>query len=340
MKKALPIKPLSRIFPLLALVGALMSVSVSAETGRPNPERGPTSVELSIFLLDLDGIDSANQSFQANVYFEATWKDPRLADASRGGSVTRPLDEIWHPRLQILNQQRIWSSMSDVAEIAPDGTVIQRARVWGDFSQPLDLREFPFDSQRIEIPVVAAGYTSDEVTLSPGRQSGIGETFSIADWTITDWQMTTEVAVPGAEGAQEDAAVAMVLEAERLRGYYWVKVIAPLILIVAMSWAVNWIDPKDVGTKISITITAMLTLIAYRFAIGTALPQVSYLTRMDLFILFSTILIYASLVTVVTTAAFSNKGQPELAKNIDRVSRWGFPLFFVFSWIVSMYLPT
>ena len=339
MKKALPIKPLSRIFPLLALVGALMSVSVSAETGRPNPEGGPTPVELNIFLLDLDGIDSANQSFQANVYFEATWKDPRLAEASRGGDVTRRLEEIWHPRLQILNQQRIWSSMPDVAEIAPDGTVTQRARVWGNFSQPLDLREFPFDSQRIEIPVVAAGYTSDEVTLSPGPESGIGETFSIADWTIADWRMTTEVAEPGIEGAR-DAGVAMVLEAERLGGYYWIKVIAPLVLIVAMSWAVNWIDPKDASTKISITITAMLTLIAYRFAIGAHLPQISYLTRLDLFILFSTLLIYASLITVVTTAAFSNKGKSQVAKSIDRVSRWGFPLFFVFSWIVSMYLPT
>jgi len=339
MKKALPIQLLSRLFPLLALVGALMSVSVSAETGRPNPERGPTPVELSIFLLDLDGIDSANQSFQANVYFEATWKDPRLAEASRGDDVTRRLEEIWHPRLQILNQQRIWSSMPDVADIAPDGTVTQRARVWGDFSQPLDLREFPFDSQRIEIPVVAAGYTSDEVTLSPGPQSGIGETFSIADWTISDWQMTAEVVIPGVEGAQ-DTGVAMVLEAERLRGYYWIKVIAPLILIVAMSWAVNWIDPKDIGTKISITITAMLTLIAYRFAIGAALPQISYLTRMDFFILFSTILIYASLITVVTTAAFSNMGKPEIAKRIDQVSRWGFPLFFVASWVFSMAVPT
>jgi hypothetical protein len=339
MKKALPIQPFSRLFSVLALVGALMSMSVSAETGRPNPEQGPTPVELSIFLLDLDGIDSASQSFQANVYFEATWKDPRLAEASRGGDLTRRLDEIWHPRLQILNQQRIWSSMPDVAEIAPDGTVTQRARVWGNFSQPLDLREFPFDSQRIEIPVVAAGYTSDEVTLSPGRQSGIGETFSIADWTIADWQMTTEVVIPGVEGAQ-DAGVAMVLEAERFRGYYWLKVIAPLILIVAMSWAVNWIDPKDAGTKISITITAMLTLIAYRFAIGAALPQISYLTRMDFFILFSTILIYASLITVVTTAAFSNMGKPEIAKRIDQVSRWGFPLFFVASWIFSMFIPT
>jgi hypothetical protein len=117
-------------------------------------------------------------------------------------------------------------------------------------------------------------------------------------------------------------------------------VIAPLILIVAMSWAVNWIDPQDVGTKVSITITAMLTLNAYRFAIGATLPEISYLTRMDLFIAFSTILIYASLVTVIITAAFSAKGKPEVAKHVDQVSRWGFPLFFIGSWAVSMLMPT
>jgi hypothetical protein len=115
----------------------------------------------------------------------------------------------------------------------------------------------------------------------------------------------------------------MTLETRRLSGYYWIKVIAPLILIVAMSWTVNWIDPKDIGTKISITITAMLTLIAYRFAIGATLPKISYLTRMDIFILFSTILIYTSLVTVVLTAALSGKGKLEIAKRIDQVSRCG-----------------
>jgi hypothetical protein len=339
MNNSMPIPRLLLILSLISLLGGPVSVAAGADTGRPDARIGPTQVEISIFLLDLDGIDSANQSFQANVYFEATWKDPRLADASRGGGVTRRLEEIWHPRLQILNQQRIWSSMPEVASVAPDGTVTQRARVWGDFSQPLDLREFPFDSQTIEIAVVAAGYTADDVILKPGFFSGIGEKFSIADWKITGWQITTEVEIPGLEGAR-DTGVALVLEAQRLRGYYWIKVIAPLILIVAMSWAVNWIDPKDAGTKISITITAMLTLIAYRFAIGAQLPQISYLTRLDLFIVFSTLLIYASLVTVVATAAFSNKGKPELAKNIDRVSRWGFPLFFVSSWVFSMFLPT
>jgi hypothetical protein len=327
---------------MVALIAALSASSVTADTGRPNREQGPTQVAVSIFLLDLDAIDSASQSFQANVYFEATWNDPRLAHeaSGQGQAITRRLDQVWHPRLQILNQQRIWTSLPDVVDIAPDGTVTQRARVWGDFSQPLDLREFPFDSQTIRIDVAAAGYDTSEVTLLKGPGSGIAKTFSIADWRVMDWRMATDVDIPEPEGVSAAAAgIGMVLEAERLRGYYWVKVIAPLILIVAMSWAVNWIDPKDIGTKISITITAMLTLIAYRFAIGAALPQISYLTRMDLFILFSTLLIYASLVTVVTTAAFSEKGKPEIAKRIDQVSRWGFPLFFVASWVFSMMLP-
>jgi nitric oxide reductase large subunit len=154
-----------------------------------------------------------------------------------------------------------------------------------------------------------------------------------------DWRTTADFKVPGPVGAA-DAGIALLLKAERLRGYYWIKVIAPLVLIVAMSWAVFWIDPKDTGTKISITITAMLTLIAFRFAIGTNLPAISYLTRMDVLILLSTILVYASLVAVLTTAAYSRKGNHERAKRIDRISRWGFPLFFIASGVVSMGLPT
>jgi hypothetical protein len=198
--------------------GCLAAKFANADTGRPSAELGPTEVQVDIFLLDLDAIDSAAQSFQANIYFEARWKDPRLAAEARGRTLTRRLDEVWNPRLQILNQQRIWSSLPDLADIDPDGTVTYRASVWGNFSQPLDLREFPFDVQRIEIPVVAAGYGPDQVVLSPGPASGIGDKFSVPDWKILDWQMTKEIRGPGPEDSQV-SSVGMVLEAERLTGY-------------------------------------------------------------------------------------------------------------------------
>jgi hypothetical protein len=274
-----------RLWLTLAFVLLVSAANVKAgpDTGRPDAEQGPTQVTVDMFLLDLDAVDSAAQSFDANIYFEASWKDPRLADESLSGSRTLPLSQIWHPRLQILNQQRLWATLPEEVEVSPNGKVTQRARVWGSFSQPLDLRKFPFDTQWITVTVASAGYGPSEVTLIPGSMSGIAKHFSVADWRIADWRMTGDATIPGPEGV-EDRGVELLMVAERLTGYYWIKVIAPLILIVAMSWAVFWIDPKELGTKISITITAMLTLIAYRFAIGVSLPHVSYLTRMDWFI--------------------------------------------------------
>jgi gamma-aminobutyric acid receptor subunit beta len=65
--------------------------------------------------------------------------------------------------------------------------------------------------------------------------------------------------------------------ATRLAQYYLLKVILPLLLIVMMSWTVFWIDPTNGGPQISVAVTSMLTLIAYRFAIGSEVPKLPIL---------------------------------------------------------------
>ncbi len=65
----------------------------------------------------------------------------------------------------------------------------------------------------------------------------------------------------------------------------------------------------------------MLTLIAYRFAIDANLPKVSYLTRMDYFILLSTILVYASLIEVIITSTFAKNEKLSQARALDRQMR-------------------
>src|SRR4051812_36284102 len=65
------------------------------------------------------------------------------------------------------------------------------------------------------------------------------------------------------------------------------KSFLPLVLIVMMSWAVFWIDPNTSNSQISIAVTSMLTLIAYRFAVDGQLPRLPYMTRLDTFFLAS-----------------------------------------------------
>jgi hypothetical protein len=85
--------PLLRALVLCVLWAPL--IADGADTGRPVPEEGgPTPVTVDIFLLDLDGIDGAAQSFDANVYAEARWKDPRLADPDGRSTRTLPLIDI------------------------------------------------------------------------------------------------------------------------------------------------------------------------------------------------------------------------------------------------------
>ncbi len=310
---------------LLLSFGAVSSESAEV---RP-PISSPVKVYVNIFIIDVDEINSASQSFDANVYIQYRWRDQRLAH-SGSQSIVRPLDEIWNPEIQVINQQKLWLTFRDIVKIDPDGEVLYRQRAWGSFSQPFKLHDFPFDRQVFSIQLAAIDNTRGEVelVLDTKEESGISQELSVADWKVLSWKAEPKAykptptmnAIPG---------FAFSFEAGRKSGYFIIKVIIPLILIVAMSWVVFWIDPMESGTQISVAITTMLTLIAYRFAIDADLPKISYLTRLDYFILISTILVYASLIEVIVTSAFARGERLSLARKIDLWMRLLFPSVFV-----------
>ena len=299
-----------------------------ADLTRPLAKNGPTLIFVSVYVLDVDEVDSADQSFKANVFYQMRWLDPRLAHRG-SGKVRRPLSEVWHPGLQIVSQQRVFPTFAELVEIAPDGEVLYRQRVWGSFSQPLNVRRFPFDRQTFTLHFVSEAYRPDEVQLTQDAQikSGIADVLSFADWDIVRWKTRTEAYRTNPD-AESIAGFVFSFEAARRYGYFVLKIILPLVFIVAMSWAVFWIDPHEGATQISVSITTILTLIAYQFSIGHEVPRVSYLTRLDMFILGSTILIFGSLVEVMVTTALAKRGQADKALLFDKWSRWLFPAAF------------
>jgi hypothetical protein len=318
---------LSSLLGILLVLGA-MAVPAWGDFGRPAPERGPTRVTLTVFFLDVTEIHSAEQSFTANVYLEARWRDERLAHQG-SAPLRKDLEAVWNPRLQIVNRRNLTTTFPHQVEISPGGDVAYRQRVWGDFSQPLNLRDFPKDRQVYTVEFVAAGYTPEEVDLVPEKLDTYGlKEYSLPDWNVERWNAEA-ISVPSIRDEQRLVRlVQFSFTAQRKTGYYLYKIILPLILIVAMSWVVFWIDPKEGGIQIGVSMSAMLTLIAYRFAIGADVPKVSYVTRMDMFILGGTVLIFATLIEVIVTSTLASGGRLELARRIDRWARVLFPLLF------------
>jgi hypothetical protein len=270
--------------------------SSTATTIRPYGDAGPTRIHAYIHILDVDDIQTADQSLHANVYVQLNWHDPRLTHENTE-RVLMNLNEVWHPNIQFVNQQRLWSTIPDMVHVSPDGEVTYSMRVWGSFSQLYDLHEFPFDEQVFTIQLVEAVYTIDEVILEqhPKYKSGLSKRLSLPDWDILGWYAESRPYKASPEYEESASGFSLTFQAKRHTGYFIVKVILPLILIVAMSWLVFWIDPQEIGSQLNVAVTTMLTLIAYRFAVGRDLPHVSYLTSIDYFILGATFLVFFSI---------------------------------------------
>jgi len=295
---------------------------------------GTRDVEVGIFLIDVEEVNSVSQSVIANLYVDLRWQDSSLAHDGPD-SISRSMDEIWHPRLQILNQQRLVKTFPETAEILPDGQVIYRQRVWGGFSQPLDLADFPFDSQRLEITLIEVGFGSTDIRYKVFPGSGVSSTLLMPDWAVLGWDIAP-VTLQLNKSSQGEAMV-FSLDVKRHFSFFILKVIFPLMLIVAMSWLVFWIDPSLAAPQISVGVTAMLTMIAYRFAIGGMVPRLPFMTHMDYFVMASTVVVFLCLIEVVFTAHLANQGRLDQARKVDFHARWIAPLVYILVVLETLY---
>jgi hypothetical protein len=315
---------------LVLLCGLMTSSAVIAqELQRPGPVDRPTRIETQILLLDLDEISGAEQQFTASVFFNYRWHDPRLA-GKWADSTFMPLSEVWHPGLLIINQKFALSGLENVVSVDPDGGVNYIQRLWGNFSQRMDLQEFPMDSHDMEVIVVTTRYDVGELEFVEyeGSPSGLSDNLSITDWNINSFSADAFEYQP-TTNTPPIPAFRLRFSVTREVGYYLLKMVLPMMLIVGMSWLVFWIEPTEGGTQISVAVTSMLTLIAYQFLVSGLLPPVSYMTRLDGFILAATLIVFALLIEVIVTARLAATDRLKLARRIDIACRVAFPLAFV-----------
>jgi hypothetical protein len=149
-----------------------------------------------------------------------------------------------------------------------------------ELTTSFDLKAFPFDSQALEVFVSPLLDERDTMALEYDNQaSGVGTQpfVELAQWKILGLQGALKLnAVDGSSKKISELEIDLVV-LRRYRYYIW-KVFLPLLAMVAIAYSAFWIKIGDYTTQISITPTAILTEIAFLFAISTNLPKAPYLT--------------------------------------------------------------
>jgi hypothetical protein len=99
-------------------------------------------------------------------------------------------------------------------------------------------------------------------------------------------------------------------------------------------WSAVWIDPKEIESRLTITIVCLLSLIAYNFVIDSDMPKLEYLTIMDYIILIS--YVYAAIPNFLSIYSFQliKKNKP-LAEKYEAIEkRYGLLSYILIIFII------
>jgi hypothetical protein len=149
-----------------------------------------------------------------------------------------------------------------------------------------DLRNFPFDKQ--EIVFNFAETLDPDIYIEPFENVYANLDMLMKNENLINGWKLVDYRVKG-KNFQEQRfyddvylnSFNIILEIERESSYYVYKIILPIFLILMVCWSVMWITPRELESRLTVTIVCLLSLIAYNFVIDGEIPKLEYLTIMD-----------------------------------------------------------
>ncbi|HXT57477.1 MAG TPA: hypothetical protein VN699_02530 [Pirellulales bacterium] len=308
------------------------------------PAGRPVKVEVSVELLEVSQIQDHEEKFDVEFFLYLVWRDPRLAfNAEQEGRDKRivSIDKIWTPQPQLMDDLDVNVQTSGTAHVYPDGTVRCRQYYRGTVSSNFDLHEFPFDRHVLEVNIEASAGEVDEIVYVAGESALRGEARHVPHgWKL----LGTSSNVIGMRYPRLNETYSrhvFSIEVRRDPHYYWCAIVLPLLPIVFTSWAVFWMDPKEFSSQVGVGITAMLTVVAYRITIDSSLPPLTYMTRMDYFLLICQGFVFTAFLMSVVVHVCYSLGAAEMVALADRINvrcRWLPPPLMLATCVLLLFL--
>ena len=333
-------------FVLASLVAAPHARAIDA--GMPNPPSSPTEVSVGVFVADIIDLDEVNENFQLELILMATWHDPRLVfDAEKEGTDEKIFQgpyqfaevyPAWWPQLLILNEVGRGDYNAVKITVYSDGMVRYAEQRNVLLETPMSLHDYPFDIQHLKAYIVPFGNRKDEVVLkiNDGLRQATDEyvkrhsSVNIAEWDLKHLQMEEGETFYRYYGKkQEISQITLTIVMQRQSAHVVWDIICPLFILVSMVWSIFWMDIESLADRLNISFIGILTIVAYQFLIIDNMPRISYLTFTDALLLFSFIIMSATVPQSLYIHSLVRRGKQAKAQRIDRMSRWAFPAFYL-----------
>jgi hypothetical protein len=285
----------------------------------PLPER----VRVGLRVLRIGAVSERDGEYHADLYILTRWPAGGVA-----------------PALVARNVVDSTNAVEDRIQRGKDDFCYHAVRIQDDFETPFVLHRFPFDKQRLRLLLEDFKYRPDVYTydaeLWPMTISN--ETYrDLNAWRVERYPTFTQRDSTGRffPGDQPARLLLVEIPVQRVWEFYMSRYFFPLLLIVALSYSLFYVQPDDLASSSGIGITAVLAIIAFQLAQAESMPHVAYMTLADKVYVICYLFTSVALALTIHGTYISRHGGAERADALQRRYRIAFPLLFVLSFAAA-----
>ena len=208
-----------------------------------------------------------------------------------------------------------------------------------------DFSKFPFDKQKLHIK-----YHNDDLVLQNLAEDTLflitpnTDVFANLDYYmdsnfLQEWKVKNIQVYSEYEISQKNFffdTLNVVIEVKRNSLYYIYKIILPVLLILSVAWCVLWIPTDEIESRLTTSIVALLSLIAYNFVFQDVIPKLDILTSLDKFILLSYIFCAIPIFTTIFLSRFVERKRKLASIRNRRIRIFGGAIY-IFATITIFY---
>lgn len=271
---------------------------------RPNYGSSPVEVGITMYIISISSVSEVQMDFTLDFYFRQSWKDPRLAFTPQKGleSLTvgaEVADRIWVPDTFFANEKSAYFHLATTPNtflrIRSNGEVFRSIRLTVTAGCPMDLQYFPMDRQVCSLEVESFGYTMNDIRYkwADGESSvGMSKDVELPQFKVLGHRRESKEVILSTGNYSR-----LVCEIQFVRsmGYYLIQIYIPAGLIVVISWVSFWLHRNATPARVALGVTTVLTMTTLMSSTNAALPKISYIKSIDVYLGTCFIMVFASL---------------------------------------------
>ncbi|XP_078691440.1 cys-loop ligand-gated ion channel-like isoform X1 [Branchiostoma floridae x Branchiostoma belcheri] len=292
MESQLVVERLTEAVEVLRQVESNLRTSSDEVWHKRRPDGRKVRVLIRASIISLGEIDTVKQEFSADVWLAAWYKEPLLKGKKHREEVD--WDDQWHPRIVLFNAVSVDKHEKKhhlILEEGDDVPIVQQSnRIRATFKEQMELFDFPFDNQELTIQLMS-DWPIGQVEFA--KNMGIKDTIRTDTFTGSqEWELFGHLLCKPSITNQDQSTshyryplYNITAHVQRKMGFYVWNIAFIMFLIMALSFTAFSVPPNEPADRLGVTLTLLLTSVAFKFVVTQSLPTISYLTLLDKYVL-------------------------------------------------------